>query len=149
MKVQGTSFGAPLLSIWWNFNILDKKSRFTLLGSISGNLWRAMTPLGSISSLNTVYLLCFAPFPRKVDLVYSPISNKERDSTFTIGSERFPRYSPYWQNKNNDDSGSKGVGIGIFLFWIITRFPGGLEVRDRSFRTKGIPLMLQEVADWS
>ena len=70
MKVQGTSFGAPLLSIWWNFNILDKKSRFTLLGSISGNLWRAMTPLGSISSLNTIYLLCFAPLPRKVDLVW-------------------------------------------------------------------------------
>ena len=86
---------------------------------------------------------------RHQDFIYSPISNKERDSTFTIGSERFPRYFPHCQNKNNDDSGSKGVGIGIFLFCTITRFPGGLEVRDRSFRTKGIPLMLQEVADRS
>ena len=77
------------------------------------------------------------------------MSNKERDSAFTIGSERFPRYSSHFPNKNNDDSGSKGVGIGIFLFCTITRFPGGLEVRDRSFRTKGIPLMLQEVADRS
>ena len=43
-------------------------------------------------------------------------------------------FSPLPKHKN-DDSGSKGVGIVIFLFFTIARFPGGLEVRDRSFRT--------------
>ena len=66
---------------------------------------------------------------------------------FTIGSQRFQRYSPHYQNKNNGDSGSKSVGIKISLFCTIAHFTGDLEVRDRSFRTKGMPLMLQEVAD--
>ena len=59
---------------------------------------------------------------RHQDFIYFPISNKERDSTFTVGSERFRPYSLLFQNTKKSDSGSKALELGFSCFALLRVF---------------------------
>ena len=81
---------------------------------------------------------------RHQDFIYFPISNKERNSTFTIGFERFPPYSPHCQNTKMTILAPKALELGFSCFallrvsWVVWRF--GIDLLG----PKGFPLCFRK-----